>query len=249
MSQHGARRFTRRGAVLLASAVVAAGVGAGVAMGASDPAPTPSCSTALSNLHEALVVKKTTANTLLADRNIATEADALVGSRASADTSEDATLVPPETAAVPEAPGEPTDTELAGAKAAAVTAHGNVSADQTADNLAQATVTADQKAADAACQGKPGDPGTNGTNGTNGRDGIDARIVLSPGVCAEAVITPDQTAKLVRVVTLIPCPVQTPPAPPQPPVIGQPVTIITVPQAQTAPAPQIQSNVNLPVTH
>ena len=97
----------------------------------------------------------------------------------------------------------------------------------------QAKIDSTKAAADAACQGPPG------------KDGIDARIVLSPGVCARAVVKPDPD-RLVRVVVLIPCPAVVPPAPPAAPRPGDQVVVI--PTMPAAPVPQTVTG-NLPVTH
>lgn len=108
-------------------------------------------------------------------------------------------------------------------------------------NSAQSTYDADVAAMKAAKAevNKPVSEG--GCAGAPGRKGVDAKIVLAPGVCAQATIKPD-TRQLIRVVMLIPCPPVVPP--PAPPAADQPVTVIP----PAAPAPQTVQN-SLPVTH
>lgn len=100
--------------------------------------------------------------------------------------------------------------------------------------------------------GPVGPVGPIGLPGLNGKDGIDARIVLSPGVCADASIQPGDVQRLVRIVALIPCPAIVPPAPAAPPTPGGPVTIIT-PGSSVAGQPPAAGDTtvvtHLPVTH
>lgn len=79
-------------------------------------------------------------------------------------------------------------------------------------------------------------------------DGVDAKIILSPNVCARAVIRETRTHEgtlpvLVRVIVLIPCPPVTPTPPVVAPAPGQRVVVIT----NTAPKP-ITGQGNLTVT-
>lgn len=107
----------------------------------------------------------------------------------------------------------------------------------------QAGINNAKAAADTACQGPAGPVGPAGVAGAVGPKGIDARIVLSPLVCARAVVTPD-ARKLVRVVTLIPCPVTVPAPPTVEPKPGDEVVVIP----SAAPVPPVQET-HLPVTH
>jgi hypothetical protein len=104
----------------------------------------------------------------------------------------------------------------------------------------QAKDTNDAKAnADKACQGPQGPVGA------NGKDGIDAKVILSPNVCARAVVRPD-TQRLVRVIVFIPCPPNAPVPPAVAPNDGDKVIIIN----DNAPAPQPNTvEKHLPVTH
>jgi hypothetical protein len=95
-------------------------------------------------------------------------------------------------------------------------------------------------AADTACQGPAGPAGVAGAVGPKG---VDARIVLAPTVCARAVVTPD-VRKLVRVVTLIPCPATVPAPPAAEPRPGDEVVVIP----PAAPVPPV-TETHLPVTH
>lgn len=102
---------------------------------------------------------------------------------------------------------------------------------QDAERKAEQGVADAKAAADKAC-----------APGKDGKDGIDAQIVLSPGVCAEAQIQPGDVQRLIRVVTLVPCPPATPPAPAVPPVVGGPVVVCpprTPPPCQTCTPPVV----------
>lgn len=236
MSKHAARRNIRGGVaagVLLTAATV--GLSFTYAHADSD-APGPAKATCA----DALVAYTAAQNKQATDKKTLDDANAEFDTATSAlaqakqnDALED-TNVDGTSKTDPAAPGDATDKAVAAAQL-------RVAAAGKAQTRAQAIYTDDVKAtaaaktaADTACTGKPGTPGA---------AGVDARIVLSPGVCARAVVTTNP-AKLVRIVALIPCPPAVPPAPPAPPVAGQPVQEISTP----APTPQTVPG-NLPVTH
>lgn len=153
-----------------------------------------------------------------AQSNEATDKGKLANARA-ADNTED-TNVDGTAKTDPAAPGDSKDVALSSAQS-------TYDADVAAGKAAKAEVN--KPVSEGGCAGAPG------------RKGVDAKIILAPGMCAEAVVTPDP-AKLVRIVTLIPCPPVVPP--PAPPAADQPVTVIP----PAAPAPAIQET-HLPVTH
>jgi hypothetical protein len=242
MSKHRVGRNIRGGvAAGAALAAVALTTGAVYSSASAAPAPAPvSCADAITTYNHAQdnvaadQIKLTTANTELDDAT-----KALADARA-ADAAEDSAKgAPVDDPKKPDA----ADVAKSAAESRAFRAGEAQSSAQSKYATDAGAASNAKAAADAACQGPAGPVGPGGVAGAVGPKGIDARIVLSPGVCARAVVTPDPE-KLVRVVTLIPCPVAVPTPPAVEPKPGDEVVVIP----PAAPVPPVQ-DAHLPVTH
>ena len=256
MAKHSARRNIR-GGVALGAVLAATTLTAGMAYASAGTSPGPvpaTCADALTAYDKAQDHQSTAKRKLdAANKEFDAATKALADARAADATEDSKKGAPVDDPAKPDAQ----DAAKTAAEARAFTAGETQSAAQKtydADVAATAAARAqvNKPITDGGCAGIPGANGSNGADGkdgqpgvsgTAGKDGIDAKIILAPGMCAEAVVTPDP-AKLVRIVTLIPCPPAVPPAPPAPPAADQPVTVIP----PAAPAPAIQE-AHLPVTH
>lgn len=234
MSQrHRAGRNVRGGvAVGAVLAAVALTTGAAYSSASAAPAPTLTCADAI-NAYNAAQDKLPADKTKLDAANKAFDDATAALAKAKADavdpkSPEGAAITPAEKLIIVQA-----ESTLFRAGEARSSAQHTYDADLGAANNAKA-------AADTACQGPAGPAGVTGAVGPKG---IDARIVLAPTVCARAVVTPD-ASKLVRVVTLIPCPAAVPAPPAVEPRPGDEVVVIP----PAAPIPPVE-DAHLPVTH
>lgn len=231
-----------RGGVALGAVLTAAALttGAAYASASASPATMLSCADAITAYNTAQgnvaadQAKLTASNT---EFDSATKA--LAAARA-ADAAEDGAVdAPADDPSKPDA----ADVAKSAAESRAFRAGEAQSSAQHTYDADLSTANNAKAAADTACQGPAGPVGPAGVAGAVGPKGIDARIVLSPLVCAQAVVTPD-ARKLVRVVTLIPCPAAMPAPPTVEPKPGDEVVVIP----SAAPVPPVQET-HLPVTH
>lgn len=224
--KHRVRITGRRGAIGVVAAGVLLAATSGISMasvGTTAPGPVDiSCADAINTYNAA---RAETAKARLAD---ASAQDTQVAAKTQAQAEY--------TAAVSSAPADDPKTDVdehaAAIDAAQQTRDAKISAADraytdggTAGKMADAQAAQDArgKEADTACKGEPG---------------VDARVVLSPDVCARVLVRPASPQRLIKVVALIPCPPAVPPAPPVPPKTGDPV-VTYVPSVQAS----------LPVTH
>lgn len=137
---------------------------------------------------------------------------------------------------VKESPSDPTDAKLAAAQKKSDNAD-KALAEAITDKANADKALSDAQAGLKVCQGATGATGADGGQGPQGLPGVDAQIVLSPNVCAEAEIQPGNVPSLIHVVALTPCPATAPPAPASPPVVGSPVVVCPPPPPCPCPAP------------
>jgi hypothetical protein len=237
-----------RGGVAVGAVLTAAALTTGAAYSSASAAPEVSCSDAINAYNTAVGAEKTTNDAqALAVKND-TDAKAVRDTaiaKAQSDYLAWVAANPNATDAQVKARQELRDKQVADANKAYADGGtvAKLAAASSAEKTASMRMNDAKAAADTACQGPAGPVGPAGVAGAVGPKGIDARIVLSPGVCARAVVTPDPE-RLVRVVTLIPCPVAVPAPPAVEPRPGDEVVVIP----PAAPVPPVQE-AHLPVTH
>lgn len=248
MAKHSARRNIR-GGVALGAVLTAIGLTASAAYASAAPGPLPTtCADALAAYNTAQSNEATDKGKLdAANAEFDAATKALADARAADATEDSKTGAPADDPAKPDAPdAAKTAAEARAFKAGEAQSAAKTTYDADVAATAAARAQVNKPITDGGCAGIPGANGSDGkpgVSGTAGKDGIDAKIILAPGMCARAIVTPDPS-KLVRIVTLIPCPAVTPPAPPTETQPGQPATVIP----PAAPAPAIQET-HLPVTH
>lgn len=219
------------GAVLAAAALT---TGAAYSSASASPATMLNCAEAQSAYRDAAADQGGAKNHLNATNTELDDATKALADARAADAAEDNTT--------PDVPGKLDDADKA--KSAAETrafrageAQSSAQHIYTDDTAATAVAKTTR---DTACQGPAGPAGVTGAVGPKG---IDARIVLARTVCARAVVTPNPE-RLVRVVTLIPCPATVPAPPAAEPRPGDEVVVIP----PAAPVPPV-TETHLPVTH